>query len=447
MKFRGMLLAAIVLAALLGTLYWSNRHSAATEGTAKVSPDAAPKILSLNQLDIIRVTIQRRAEAAFALVRSGSGQWQITAPRVLAADQDSVASALSTASLLSSERLVDDKVVDRAAYGLAAPSLQVSFTLKDNKTQKLLIGDQTPTGNAYYVMLDGDPRLFTIPSYDKTALDKTVDDLRDKRLLTADFDKVSQIELIHGNADKKQDITFARNKDEWQILKPGPFRAMGYEVDSLVRALKEAKMDSRSSTDENKAAAAFRSGTPVAIAKISGASGTQELDVRKAKQDYYAKSTAVDGVYKVPANVATSLEKSLDDLRNKKVFDFGYDEPNKIEMHDGAKSYFLTHSGADWWGPDGKKLDSSTVSALLEKLRGLEATKFAESAFTAPAIELTVISNDSRRTEKVSVAKHGDDYVAKRENEPALYELSSLSVQALRDSAANLKPEESSTKK
>ena len=56
------------------------------------------------------------------------------------------------------------------------------------------------------------------------------------------------------------------------------------------------------------------------------------------------KVKLMSGVYKVVSSVGTSLDKSLDDFRNKKVFDFGWADPEKIELHDGAKSYFLTRS-------------------------------------------------------------------------------------------------------
>ena len=44
-------------------------------------------------------------------------------------------------------------------------------------------------------------------------LDKSLNDLRDKRLITANTDKISRIELTK----KGQDIAFGRDKDEWQI--------------------------------------------------------------------------------------------------------------------------------------------------------------------------------------------------------------------------------------
>ena len=34
------------------------------------------------------------------------------------------------------------------------------------------MGDNTPAGNAVYVALAGDPRVFTLANYSKTSLDK-----------------------------------------------------------------------------------------------------------------------------------------------------------------------------------------------------------------------------------------------------------------------------------
>jgi len=42
--------------------------------------------------------------------------------------------------------------------------------------------------------------------------------------------------------------------------------------------------------------------------------------------------------------------------------------------------------------------------------------------------------------EKVLIAKNGDRYIAKRENEPALYELSATAITDLQKAAADVKP-------
>ena len=139
---------------------------------------------------------------------------------------------------------------------------------------------------------------------------------------------------------------------------------------------------------------------------------------------YYAKSSEVDGVYKINSDLGQALDKGVDDFRNKKLFDFGFADPNKIELHIGSKAYFLTRSGEDWW-QDGKKMDAGTVQSLISKLRDFTADKFLDSGFANPTIDVTVTSDDGKRVEKVLIAKSNDAYLAKRENDPALYQLNS----------------------
>jgi len=436
MKMNGLLMAAIVLAALSGVLYWSN-HRKPVENAVKVSTDTPPKILTLTQADITKVDIKKKSGDEVALEKNDAGKWQIVGTKPLRADQNEVSSMLSTLSSLTSERLIEEKAGNLADYGLAQPAVEVDVTEKDNKTQKLLIGDSAPSGNAVYVALAGDPRVFTLANYNKTSLDKSEKDLRDKRLLVFEQDKLSRVELTA----KKQDIEFGRNKDQWQIVKPKPLRADDSKVEELIRKLGDAKMDpSASPDDQKKATAAFNSGTVVATAKVTDASGTEELQVRKNKEDYYAKSSAVEGVYKVGNDLGTALDKAVDDFRNKKLFDLGFTDPEKIELRDGPKAYFLTKGGSDWFSADGKKVDAIGAESFVEKVRDLAASKFVDSGFATTALEVTVTSNGGKNIEKVFIAKDGDHYVAKRDGEPSLYQLDPVVVTGLEKAAEDMKP-------
>jgi hypothetical protein len=434
MKTPGLLVAAIVLAALTGTLYWSSHHKSA-EKSADSSLESSPKILTLQPADVSGMSIRKKGGDSVVLARNDAGQWQITAPAKLAADQDAVSSVLSTLASLSSDRLVEDKAINFEQYGLTQPSIAVEIVRKDKKVQQLLIGDDTPTGNGVYAAVAGDARVFTMASYHKNALDKSANDLRDKRLLPFDSDKVSGIELTA----KKQTIALGRSKDDWQIVKPKPFRADRSQVEELLRTLRDAKMDVSARDDDKKAAVAFSSSTPFVSVRVTDISGTQELQVRKNKEDYYAKSSAVAGIHKISSGTGTGLDKGLDDFRSKKLFDFGFAEPDKVELHDGPKSYFLTRNGSDWWS-NGTKMDPGTVSALVDKIRDLSASGFAEAGFAASVVDITATSDDGKRVEKVMLSKNGDKYLAKRENEPALYELNASTVAELQKSAADLKP-------
>lgn len=434
MKLRELFLASAVLVVLVGLLYWSNRSSSAKTPEPSASP--SPKILALNQADIGKIEIKKKGDQDVVLAKDGSGDWRITEPKNFAADSNVVSSLLSTVSALNADRVVDEKAGDLSSYGLAPPAAEVVITENGNKSQDLLIGDDTPTRNGVYAALAGEPRVYTIASFNKTSLDKSLNDLRDKRLLTVASDKVNRLELLA----KKSEIEFDRYGDHWQIVKPKPLRADNSEVDDLVRKLTDAKIDvNAADADQAKAASSFAKAETVGTAKVMSATGTQELDVRKVGNDYYAKSSMVESPSKISSDVGQEFSKNLDDFRNKELFDFGYTDPSKIEFQGPAKSYFLTKGGSDWWGPDGKKMDPTTVYSFLDKLRNLKAEKFPDSGFAAPEITITVTSSDGKSNEKLLLSKNGDSYIAKRENEPSLYQVDVKAVDDLLHSTDAMK--------
>ena len=436
MKLRELIIAAVVLAALSGALYWSNHHKTA-EKSAGPSASVTPVVLKMDQNAIVQVSLARRGTAPTTVVKDAGGKWEIGEPQAYAADQDAVSGVLSNLSSLNADRVVDEKATDFGQYGLDDPAVTATIETTDHKERKLLIGDDTPAGGDVYAMVAGEPRVFTIASYNKSSIDKDANDLRDKRLVTMEPDKVSRVSLER----KGQTIELARinigGGNGWQITKPKLLRADGFQVDEFVRSVTDARMD-LTGEDSNGAASGFAKGTKVATVTLTGDNGTQTLDVRKNKDEDYAKSSTVVGVYKVDASLGTAVDKGLEDFENKKLFDFGFEEPNKIELHDGAKAWYLVRSGEDWWW-NGKKMDAASVEALVEGLRELAATSIPDAGFKSVDIEAVVTSGDGKRVERVQISKAADKCVARRENEPELYELSAKAVNDLETTANGVK--------
>lgn len=441
MQVRGLLMGALLLVLLGGGVWWSQRAEKEKEG--KPTADAPPKLVNIKDEDVQRVEVQHKDGPTIILAREKSG-WQIIQPQPLRADQEAASGVVSSFTGLSWDRLVEDKPADLSAYGLQTPATVVSLTAKDNKAHRLLIGDETPTGGNFYAKLDGDPRVFAIFSYTKTGLDKSAQDLRDKRLLTFDSEKLSRVELL----TKGQAVEFGKNNNnEWQIVKPRPLRADGGQVEELVRKLKDARMDA-AVTDESakQAATAFASGAKIATVNVTDNSGTQTLEARKSGSDYYAKSSAVEGVYKIGNDLGDGLNKTVDDFRSKKLFDFGFTEPNKVEIRGGGKSYSFTKSGDKWWS-NGKAVDAVSVQNLIDKLRDLSSIKFVDSGFTSSILDIAVTSNDGKRVENVAVSKSANQYFARRGTEPAIYELDSKAVEEIQRAAADVKEPPPAAKK
>ena len=418
-----LMIAALVLIGLSGALWWSNKQEA--ENVSKPAADAPPKVLEIPQDQINKIEIRRMG--AEPVVVSKGASWTLTAPKALAADGDAVNAVVSTLAVLTSERLVDEKAADFGPYGLKSPILTVVASRKDGKSHTLHLGDDAPSGSSTYARVEGEQRLFLVPSSTKASLEKTWRDLRDKRLLTFDSEKLTRVELGA--------IEFGKNNaNAWTILKPKALRADNFAAEELVRKLKDAKMEVTNDTEaEAKWPAAFAGGTPVGIAKVTDNNGTQQIEVRVGKEkDYYAKSSALEGIYRTTAELGEGLAKKLDDFRNKKLFEFGFNMPDRVEVKQDGATYVFTKAGADW-KRDGKTIDPGSVQQLVDRLRELTAAKFADAAAGAPAAEYNV------GKEKVTVTKQGEAYFARRSNEPEVYVLDATAVAEIKDLAAAAK--------
>jgi hypothetical protein len=424
MKPKGLLIAVVLLAILGGVTWWSNKTQAEK---AKTPADATTKLLTIPDDQFQEIKIKKLTDETLA-IRKENNKWQVTAPKSMPADQDAAGTMASALANLNADKVIEEKAADLKPYGLQIPTLDIQVVRRDGKTDHLLIGDDTPTGAGAYAKLANDARVVTVSSTTKTSLDKRPEDLRDKRLMTFDSDKLSRVDL----AAKGPTIEFGKNgQNEWQIVKPRPLRADGSAVDGLISKLKDAKMD----LSEPDAAKKFAAATKVAVATVTDAGGTQTLEVRRDKdKNVFAKSSAVEGVFKAPADLADALDKSVDEFRNKKLFDFGFSDPSKVDL----KGVSYVKSG-DKWTADGKTMDNSSVQNVIDKLRDLAAVKFVEKGGGQPLFEAAVTSNSGKRVEKVTITKLGDQHFAQREGEPSIYQLDGKAVEELQKAAAAVK--------
>jgi hypothetical protein len=432
------LLIATALFALLGAgIWWSNRDI--REKDAQPSKDAPPKVLALVESEIVKAEIRRAAGESTRLERDASGLWKLVEP-AFPVDRDAVGALIASLSSLSSEKVVEEQAGDLAGFGLAQPGTQIVLTLKGGKTRTIALGDEAPVGGGSYVKVDGDARVFTVSSMTRTGIDKFAADLRDKRLLTFDGEKLARVEWTA----KGSTIELAKTGGgDWAIVKPKPMRADGWQVEELLRKLREAKLDPLLTSDQmTDLAKQFTGSAPLASVALTDAAGTQRLEVRKNKEGkYYARSSVVEGFHMLQDDMGKNFDKTAEDLRNKKIFDFGFSDPGKVEYRDGSRQMVLSKAG-DRWLSGTKPMDSVGVQSLIDRLRELSAVKFVDAGFTTAVVEITVTSKEGKLTEKAGLAKVGDKYLARREGEAGLYELEGKTVDELMAAAGSIKEQQ-----
>jgi hypothetical protein len=425
LKPQGLITAVGVLAILGGYAWWANRHPTSDKSSADKT---SPKILTLTADQITGFRLAKTGADAVVLSKTGD-KWQITAPQELPADSDAVNGLTGAVAPLTSDRLIEEKPQSLAPFGLDHPTSEVDITTKDGNTRKLLFGSDTVSGSDTYAKLANDPKVYTIASSSKSALDKSVNDLRDKRLMTLNSDKITSVTLTA----KGPAVEFNKNASgDWQITKPKPMRADGGAVDDLVSKLKDAKMDLSATPTPADFAVATKLGT----ATFVDDKGPQSIEVRKAKSgDIYAKSTAVGGVFKVAADIGTAIDKTADDFQNKKLFDFAFTDPAKLDL--AGKHY---EKSGDKWFSGSQQIDPTSLQDVIDKLRDLAAVKFSERISGSPVLTLAVTWGEKGKVDKVTINKSGEDYIGVRDGDTTAYGLDAKAVDDLQKTIAAIKP-------
>lgn len=142
--------------------------------------------------------------------------WQAVQPEGMRVNSSSIDTIAWNANTLKAQKLIEENPSDLSVYGLDKP-VRLTFVLKDGTRHVLLIGNETPTGGAYYAKKENDAPVYTIGDYEgdkfvQTKFDLLVKDLYDKEYTTEDFtvlkfsrkgNKVFDAELNALNDDKK----------------------------------------------------------------------------------------------------------------------------------------------------------------------------------------------------------------------------------------------------
>jgi hypothetical protein len=438
-----LLIAVGVLAALGGFVYWS-------EENPPVLDDEKTPLVSLEKEDIRALTVERPGHDTITVVRGEDDEWKFAPPLAMPANESSVDLLLNNLTPMNSDRVVEEEITDWRPFGVEgeAWSLRVDVTAKkedeDEKTYRVIFGNDTPTGSGVFARLEGDPRLFTVFNYVKSGFEKEVFDLREKKLLKVDQDKSSRVTVNIGS----RSIEFGKSGDNsWQILKPKPLRADNFTVGDLTRSVYNAEMVSVLEEDELSGKYSFA--RPYVTVEVVDEAGAHTLTIAKDGDDkYFAKSSDLGGIYEVSSTLPEALDKPVDDFRNKKLFDFGFVDPGSIQLRDGDTRLTIAKKEDKWLLTSGgdRELDAEKVQTLLDALRGLTAKEFtsdeqadqAKFGLGAPTIEAEVQVGEGGKDKVLLTDPVAEQVYGAIAGQPSTYELEKGDAESLRNSIADV---------
>jgi hypothetical protein len=200
-------LAAVVLliGGYFGAQAWIKAHP--KESPYVSSTSVSIRLTDFDTMKLSAIEISGPGEiSALRLEREGEN-WELVYPAGadIKIDQSAVSGKLWSLSSMWAERLVDEAPSNLAEYGLDNPNSRALISDSEGKSAEVIFGNRTPSLSSYYAMLAGDPKVYTVSGYSAESFLFTLNDIRDKNLLT-DFDPTTLRRFILESEGRLLDI-------------------------------------------------------------------------------------------------------------------------------------------------------------------------------------------------------------------------------------------------
>ncbi len=385
------------------------------------------------------------------LVREGEAQkWRFAEPASAAGamavkwNVDAMVELFKSPTSRSDARII--KAADFPLFDFEA-SRRIGLTLKSKGAiwngVDLIVGqvvrDASPEGEGEtikgtWVMVKGDEATaYLLAEKDmRTPLDKTLAELRDKKVFAFEADAISKIE-ISNPANEKVVLTSTTTEvppapdagpdakptknTTWAISEPagivgdttisGVARTLvGLRVNEFV-ALDKAAEDAKAAVANSAWMLTFTVGDTITTLRVANGD----------KDPVWAKIDGKDELLSLSSSTAKNLRKGLDDLRNKTVWDIPQADITELSLEGQDDQISLIRNGATWTFSYPALAYSADPSSVLSGIARVSAVRWAKpteleaarAALATPDITAKVKTATDERILTISAVLPADD--------------------------------------
>lgn len=268
-------IAVIVLAAIVGVLYWPKKAAPAA---------AAPPLVKFSPEEVRSLTISQPGQPATLLTKAGA-DWKLTQPYAYDADSAAVSGLLDALDGITGAQDVGP-VNDPSAFGLAQPSV-VTLGLSSGSSLEFDFGSATPTGGNAYLRLGPSGAVKIVPSDVKDSALKSPFLLQDKTIVHYPAGQLTSLDVT---ANGKH-VHFDKASNAWP-------KDQQSNIQSLLDALQDGQMTAMPDPD-GKDAAADGLAHPAITLNLVWQGGAAQLDIgaKKGAAEYWARNSASPAIF------------------------------------------------------------------------------------------------------------------------------------------------------
>lgn len=334
----------VVLAALGGLATWDEWKTKQEEK----GKETENKLLTFKTDDITGLTLHYRPDADIGgeknaktapteatkvtdlTVKLSDGKWMLTAPVSEVADQQTVQDVIKNILDYKHEKEVTSGKDQWNQYGLNDPRRKLTLETKDGKTAVFFVGNNAPVGYSVYIATSDSDKVYVGSQYVATSTAKTLFDFREKKVVNINTSELASVELLHS---KDKPLTLTRNEGKWSITTPESAEADTTQVNNFLDDVSGLRASEFIDAPTKEQTAAFAKGKLFAEIIFTPSKGNkQDLKVAYIKDTLYAAIDPAKQLIKLGEDAKGKLYKTVNDLRNKKIFDFQSAQIDSVDI-------------------------------------------------------------------------------------------------------------------
>ena len=327
------------------------------------------------ETDSVRLVEIRSIFSQFRFSKTDDG-WQIEQPIKTGGDKNTIDGMISTLKNLKKVREFPVKLDDYKEYGLVGRSYLATLIFNNGTRDSVRFGDQTPVGSNVFAA-KGDTIVYTVMQNAKTTVSKQLFDWRDKSIAKVKQAEVREIRLKNKNGE----FHLVKEGSNWSIESPRKLKGETSEVDNILRKLENGKAKSVVSENMDNSHKYRLNKPEIEIDLYIGESKAHKnikfsslgKNVSNVKDDSRPQIFTVDSLF------LKDLNKSLFDLRDKKIYTFNKDDIDSVIVFQGDSTVTMIKDTSDNWKFNtGEDLKTWKMNSLINNINNLSAKKFVK---------------------------------------------------------------------
>jgi hypothetical protein len=247
-----------------------------------------------------------------------AGEWEITAPITVKADELTINSLLGALTDLKMQRHLDEVPADKVKeFGLDKPIFTLELQAGD-RTHQLRFGHKVPGDQNIYAQKDTEPRVLLVRITDKETLDRSLTALRSKNIFTVSPEHVTEIRLTR---NEERLILQKTSPSEWSPGEHLKTKLRTDRINALLGQLTGAKAQefvAEKADDLKKYGLA-----PSPALRLTLLTGKQEETLllgSKQGERYYAQISGTAPIILVDKSLVDRLPSSYDTLEDRRLW-------------------------------------------------------------------------------------------------------------------------------